>query len=592
MTKIYQFLIYTSGKSRSNLIFWLSLSLTFAVIYSLPGLQQAFGSEYVVQDDARQHVFWMQRFLDPGLFPNDLTADYFQSVAPIGYKAVYQIIAALGIEPFLLHKLLPIVLVLIANSYCFGICMELLPVPFAGFMATLFFNQIIWLQDDIISATPVAFVYPLFMAFLYYLLRRSLLGVGITIALLGLFYPQCMLVAATLLILRLVGYKDKQFYLSSERKDHLLLFSGLGIATAILLSYAFKSSEFGKVISATEAKTLPAFLPKGWSSFFSNNFSNFWLCGKRSGIIPSEWCVLTDKFFPIPIPPQILLGLSLPILWQFSSRFPLTKLVTKKVIILPQLAIASLTMFFIAHALVFKLHLPNRYTEHTSRMLIPIMAGIAITLIIDAVFEWAKVKTEHKKDKLKFLPLVFCLFLAVIFLGYPHILQYKNYPFPNTRYIAGGAPSLYKFFEQQPKDIIIASLAEEANNLPSFAKRSILAGGEGYALPYHPLYYNEIRQRTVNTIEAQYSANISKVKDFIKNYGVDFWLLDKKALTAEYVAKDRWLKQYQPLGDEVLTNLKQGKSMVFSKVINRCNIFEIQNTDNLVVLQSECIIKY
>ena len=589
MTKIHQFLIYTSGKSRSNLIFWFSLSLTFAVIYSIPGLQQAFGSEYVVQDDARQHVFWMQRFIDPGLFPNDLTADYFQSVAPVGYKAVYQVIAALGIEPFLLHKILPIALALIANTYCFFVCIELLPVPFAGFIASLLLNQSIWLQDDIISATPVAFVYPLFIAFLYYLLRHSLFGAGSSIALLGLFYPQCMLVAVGILTVRLLGYKDKKFCLSIKRKDYLLLLSGLGIATAILLSYAFKSSEFGKVISAAEAKTLPAFLPKGWSSFFSDNFSNFWLCGKRSGMIPSEWCVLTRKFFPLPIPPQIFLGLSFPILWRFSSRFPLIKLVTKEIILLPQIAIASLTMFFIAHIFVFKLHLPNRYTEHTSRILISIMAGIAITVIIDAVFEWVKVKSEHKKDKLKFLPLLFCIFLAVAILGYPHILQYKNYPFPNTRYIAGEFPSLYKFFEQQPKDIIIASLAEEANNLPSFAKRSILAGGEGYALPYHPTYYNEIRQRTVNMIEAQYSANISEVKDFINNYGVDFWLLDKKALTVEYVAKDRWLKQYQPIRDEVLAHLKKGTLPTLSKVMNSCNIFD---NDNLIVLQAECIVKY
>jgi len=62
-------------KSRSRVIFWFSLSLTFAAIYGILGLQEAFSSEYVVQDDARQHVFWMQRFFDPGLFPKDLIAD-------------------------------------------------------------------------------------------------------------------------------------------------------------------------------------------------------------------------------------------------------------------------------------------------------------------------------------------------------------------------------------------------------------------------------------------------------------------------------------------------------------------------------------
>ncbi|HLO48381.1 MAG TPA: hypothetical protein VK211_08180, partial [Kamptonema sp.] len=127
-----------------------------------------------------------------------------------------------------------------------------------------------------------------------------------------------------------------------------------------------------------------------------------------------------------------------------------------------------------------------------------------------------------------------------------------------------------------------------ANNLPSFAKRSILAGGEGYALPYHPKYYQEIRQRTLDTIAAQYSANIGEVKNFIEKYKVDFWLLDKQALTVEYTERDRWLKQYQPLSDEVLAKLKAGMVPALSKVTPRCNIFD---TQTLVVLKAECIVK-
>ncbi|NEQ28184.1 MAG: hypothetical protein F6K28_56225, partial [Microcoleus sp. SIO2G3] len=80
--------------SKSQVIFWFSLSLAFAAVYSTMWLQQAFSSEYVVQDDARQHVFWMRRFLDPELFPNDLIADYFQSVAPWGYTTLYKLFAS------------------------------------------------------------------------------------------------------------------------------------------------------------------------------------------------------------------------------------------------------------------------------------------------------------------------------------------------------------------------------------------------------------------------------------------------------------------------------------------------------------------
>lgn len=159
----------------SRLRFWFVLSLTFAVLFGILGLQQGFRADYVVQDDARQHVFWMQRFLDPSLFPNDWISDYFQSIAPTGYHLFYRIPALLGINPLLFNKFLPMALGLITTAYAFGICLELLPVPLAGFIGSLVLNQNLWVQDDLVSGTARSFLYPCFLAFLYYLLRGSLL---------------------------------------------------------------------------------------------------------------------------------------------------------------------------------------------------------------------------------------------------------------------------------------------------------------------------------------------------------------------------------------------------------------------------------
>jgi hypothetical protein len=51
-----------------------------------------------VQDDARQHVFWMRRFLNSELFANDLITDHFQSIAPLGYAFFYRSFVLSGIE--------------------------------------------------------------------------------------------------------------------------------------------------------------------------------------------------------------------------------------------------------------------------------------------------------------------------------------------------------------------------------------------------------------------------------------------------------------------------------------------------------------
>src|ERR1044071_1393898 len=167
----------------SRTIFWLGLSLAFSASFANQALHQAFSSHFAVQDDARQHVFWMARFLDPQLFPNDLIADYFQTVAPTGYSAFYNLMAHLGVHPMLLNKLLPMALGLIATAYCFLLCLRILPSPGAAFFSTLILNQSIWMQDDLVSATPRAFLYPLFLAFLYYLVKDSRVACLVVIAL-------------------------------------------------------------------------------------------------------------------------------------------------------------------------------------------------------------------------------------------------------------------------------------------------------------------------------------------------------------------------------------------------------------------------
>ncbi len=564
IAQLQQFLISHETKPGSGRIrFWFSLSLAFSILYAFLGLREGFASEYVVQDDARQHVFWMLRFLDPELFPNDLIADYFQSVAPGGYKAIYQLPAGLGINPLLLNKLLPMVLGIVTTGYCFAVSMQLLPIPATGLMATLLMNQAIWMKDDLVSGTPRAFLYPFFMAFLYYLLRRNLVGVAVAIALLGSFYPQYTFVAVVLLVLRVLDWQN-------NRSDLLLCATGLGVAFLVLLPYALSSSKFGPTITAEAARQLPDFLPGGRTQFFHENPWHFWINGRRSGFFP--------RYFFAPA--TLWLGVLLPIFMRFSDKFTLAKQVKNGVLLL-QILLASLVMFFIAHAAIFKLHVPSRYTGYNLRIIMSFAAAIALTILID------KILTSAKEDPFFLIPLSIvpklCMGMLLILIFYPAFVS----DFPETNYRIGKTPALYEYFQKQPKDILIASLAEEANNLPSFSQRSILTGRK-YAVPYQVGYYNEFRQRTSDLIRAQYSPQIKDVKDFIKKYGIDFWLLERTAFTTDYVANDEWLAQYQPATKAAIEKLKQGAIPALSKVTNRCKVFEV---DNLLVLQAECIAK-
>src|ERR1044071_4991806 len=114
----------TATNSKALCRAWLCLSLVFSAYYAGIGMERGFSGKYVIQDDARLHVFWMQRYVDPELFQNDLIADYYSSVAPQGYTLVYKVAAALGISPLVLHKILPMGLGLLTTAFCFSICMQ------------------------------------------------------------------------------------------------------------------------------------------------------------------------------------------------------------------------------------------------------------------------------------------------------------------------------------------------------------------------------------------------------------------------------------------------------------------------------------
>lgn len=572
LTQLHQLLIPPqTHKSSIQVRFWFALSLIFATLYGILALQQAFGSEYIVQDDARQHVFWMRRFLNSELFPNDLIADYFQSVAPLGYTVFYRSFALLGIDPLWLSKVLPIILGLITTSYSFGVCLQLLPIPMTGFIGTILLNQNLWMQDGLISATPKAFIYPFFLAFLYYFLRRSLIPCLVAIALLGLFYPSLIFVCVLILLFQICYWRRWQLQRSRNRQDYICL-AGIAVGVLVLLPYALYSSEFTPTIAASAARTLPEFLPGGRSSFFNNDAWQFWFNESRSGIR------LTSALMP----PLVYAGLLLPIMLRHQSLFPLATRIHPSIILLPQMILASLMMFLIAHALIFKLHLPSRYTQHSLRIVMTTVAAIALTLLIDTLLKRSLVFASRQgafPHLQRFFAFTTTAVIGISLLFYPRTLE----SFLWTGYVVGSIPDLYQFFQQQPQDTLIASLANEANNLPTFAQRSILVGSE-YAVPYHWGYYSQFRQRSLDLIQAQYSQDLTDAQQLIQKYGIDFWLLEKNAFTPEYIASDRWIQQFQPLAADAVQQLQGIPAL--SHISPHCTVFEV---DNFVVLQAKCI---
>jgi hypothetical protein len=558
-------------KSRVSLppyvLLWLGLSLVVALLYNGVQLHQAFSGNYVVADDARQHIFWMRRFSDPQLFPHDLIADYFQSVAPWGYANFYRLLATAGLDPLLVSKLVPPILGLIATGYGFFLCLELLPMPFAGFLSAWMINQTLWGHDDLASGTARAFMPAIFLAFLYYLTRRSLLPCLVTILLEGLFYPQYVFVFAIILLLQLITWQEGKLRLSGDRRDYWLCFAGLGVTFLVLLPFALATSTYGPTITAAEAKQIPEFYIEGRGRFFVSDPWLYWLSGSRSGVFP------TFK------PPLMGLGLLLPLVLRSPIRFPLVQQVSDRIRILVDIAVAAFVMFFAAHACLFKLHLPSRYTGYTLRFVLILATAILLTLLLHSGLNRLQQPSRSRAQIL--IVGSGSLLVAMALLLYPYyisdaiLFSYKN----------GDEPELYQFFAQKPKDIVVASLSSEVNNLPIFARRSILVGRE-YAIPYHVGYANQFRQRSIDLIHAQYTLDKAELAQFIRKYDIDFWLLDADSFNRDTPEGYR-IKQYPDALSQVLEHLRQGNPTL-KRLARRCTEFE---QHGLRAIGADCLLR-
>ena len=562
---------------------WLGLSLGLAAIYALLVLQRAFAADYVVQDDGRQHVFWMQRFVDPQLFPNDLIADYFQSIAPWGYTQFYRLFAAIGVQPLLLSKLLPVGLSLVAAAYAFGVGMQLLPMPFAGFLASLLTTQLIWTHDDVVSATPRAFFAAVVSGvFVLFAASRSrclkVFSDGFAAALLRDDRPRRTILSAV---------RFSACWRSAVAASELAAgqtAAGLRRSGTISLSGLVWAWRFW-CCCRSPCLTLPMVQsfrrlsrgsrqssPKGGrNEFWLSNAAQFWLLADRSGLFPA--------FHPYSLAIGLLLPLILLLARRYPTCFPLGQRVSSKINLLWQITAVAIALFAAAHALLFKLYLPSRYSAYTLRFVLVFATAIGLALLLDALWRWQQSQPQIYQ---RWLVWGITLLLGGALLFYPAYTKHHA----GESYFVGDAAKIYRFFAQQPKDVIIASLTREADNLPTFARRSVLVSRE-YGLSYQVGYLRQFRRRAIDLINAQYSLDPVALNAFIQAYRIDFWLLDRQTSFAAESLQKSWIRQYPDAFQTALAHVQQG-TPVLESLARPCTV--VRDRD-LQVLSAKCILK-
>ena len=555
--------------SKQNVAFWFCLSLLIPVYYCVVTLLNVFSYEYVVQDDARLHIVWLQRFVDSELFPNDWIADYYMAYASPGFKFLYWLGAQVSLEPMFLAKLLPIPVGLMATAYIFGVCFQIFPVPAGAFLTTLIFNQGMWFKNDVLSATARGFAYPFFAGFLFYLLKGRIIPCLIFIALEALFYPMICLVSVGILVMRLIQLHKGSIRPSRQKASYILAAGGLIILFAVLTPAFFRATEFEPQVTAAQMREMVEFSPDGRSPYFGFSPLLFWTHG-RSGVR-----------LPL-LPPVAWLALLLP--WLRRSQEGLIKHLTPKVEILWQILLPSLGLFVLAHVMLLRLYLPSRYTYFSFRFILPIAGGIVLTALFEKTWRWFdSIRRSGRWLSLRqFVTAGLAAFFAFAFILVPLVPPVLM---SNQHWFVGKRAELYEFIGEQPKDTIVASLSKYADNIPSFSERSVLVSRES-AIAFHTGYYDEIRRRVMDLISAQYSPDPEQVKRLIQTYGVNFLLLDKGAFAPEYVSENPWLLQFQPAAEDAIATLKQSRQPVVEKLSEKCSAL---TGTKYILLDAQCL---
>ncbi len=553
---------------------WLGLSLMVPIYFGGVTLHYAVSHDYLIQDDARLHLVWMQQWLHPDWFPNDPIAAYYAAIQPVGFRAFYAACARMGISSLVVAKCLPLVLALVTTGYLFRIALLLLPVPLCGVLTTLMLNQNIWLKDDLVSATPRAFVYPLLAAFLYYLLRRATVPCLVAIALQGLIYPQVVLVELAVLTLRLMTWHKGIPTLSRDRHTYLLWGISFGLVVAMVLVFSTDVTEqVGSLVTVEQMRAMPEFGLGGRREYFGVGALQFWFAGASGLRLPL-------------FPPVMGVGLALPVLLRY--RPGVIQQIRPDVAVLAQVVLGSVGLWAAAHLLFPGLYLPSRYTFYSLRMVMAIATGIVLTGGLDWGHRWfldpehgghvatLKTKIQIRLASLLAIAIVAVPALPVLFLD-------------GHGWVIGQYPGLYAFLAQQPPTVRIGSLVPEGNNLPAFAQRSVLVSAE-LAMPYHPQFYDAMLERMVDSLEIQYSPDPTIVRGLIQKHGVDFWLLDHEFKTADSLLQQTWLI-HSSVGESAVryaTALEAGTTPAIAPDVKFCQVF---SEKNLMLLDAHCMAK-
>lgn len=475
------------------------VTLAWWVRYHPPGVDLI-----VMDDDARQHVFWTARFQDPELFQDDLLTEFISSVgiAPLGYQLVYRM-GVQFLDPLPLSQILSLIL-LVLSLFGLEALLNNLGADKRGRTFSLILFSFYSLYDSS-GGLPRGFAFPSLIWFLVFYVRENALGQGLVVFLQSVFYPPILLNSVALAALGMVRSMKREGWgwKGAGKIAPIALSCFLSLGFLIFIYGGFDTELWGSQVSVEEAKSMPEFHEDGRSKFFRDNLLDYFLLG-RSGIGITRIIGFIT----------IVIGMVL-----FGGRGVFT---SPK--IAWELTWTSLVLFILAHLLLFKLHLPSRYTMYTLPLALLLTIGKTTAFFVQSLEKkWAGT-IERVRNIPKPVGLCFLLLgLAAYCFIQGHFILTRDTQVATVDRVE---KEMLAFLETLPKSSLIAGHPNDMNDVPIISKRKVLANQE-LSLPYHRSYYNKVKERIFDFFKAYYAESWEEIESFVEKYGITALVVNK-----------------------------------------------------------------
>lgn len=575
------------SKRTTYLVLTLALCLTWAVIVLWPQLSDW----YRVANDFQNH-YWLAKFQDPGLFPDDRLqwADDLIRIKilgevvivyplSVGYGLLFYFASAI-IEPILFGKLLVFFLLPISVYYLFRIGTKLKRKG-NGVVLGLLFTFIIFASPDsisIASGLQRAFALPLLIVFVYYLLTSKYIGAAALIVVGALFY-------LPIVPIMVLGYgfeflwlrwKPTEIEIDFSRNKVLPFLAAMGIV--LLVAGWAISTRFDRLSSPTGEGQIsePSLLADPRRS----------IGGPVPLYIRFPWLGRAGFF---DIDRDVVNFLVLIILSAMILIFVDRKEITKLPCVVQRVLYAGVILYILSLFVLVTfnstlLYLPSRYTRVVLILCPLIFVGLNLGKLLEAMRERMK---QDFKSTLIGLVLVLLGILALFFwlksllltlsvlgvmaivlpgLAVSLIVNLQPRQFGVLGVLLAGLililtlipgflysrslgvfcidPSkhereIFQYAATLPKEVVFAGSPEELTGIPLFSKRTVLFRRLFPAkdAPIIPMF------------DAYYAENGEDVLAFCRQYEVDYWLIDEDDYNTEYLMAGEFF--FQPYNAEI-----------------------------------------